>query len=227
MSYKSYSKAPSRPFDHLYDLNFICNPTRLQRLNERALLQTAPLHIIPCYHLMFSDHKRNFYLPQKNPLPIEPPVDRSKCKRACFLNQNLLSNVPLNYTPNNESIKLSENPQKEKTFRSIKSQTKYRESEVQTGPYLPDAKLAAHQICVPEIACIGIKTIPTLRDIKIIERNRIRKIWEENLLGASMEEKIRQLKIIEWENYLMHEKEMNEMQENRLQQVKNLHEKKK
>lgn len=222
MNYKSYQKSPCRPFDHLYDPNFICDPTLLKKLNQKALLQTAPLHIIPCYHMMFSsDHRRNFYLPQINPLPIEPPVERSECKCACFLNKNLLINAPVSCGSSDQSFKADELPN-EKTFRSIKCQTEYRESEVQTEPYLPDAKLAVGETCIPEIACINITTQPTLKDIKKIERARFRRNWEKNLSAstASMEEKIQQLKVIEYENYLMQEKEMNELQEDRLQQVK-------
>lgn len=236
MSYNSYKKASSRPFDHLYDKNFRCNLQRFNRLNVNATQKTAQICIIPCYFSMFSNGLRNFYLKSKNPLPIDTTDFYRKEKAACFtssFNANLFRNAPKFIDCNAETagIKLNEiSASALKTYRSIQSQTKYRESETQTIPFLPDAKIRKGEQDIPEIVNVNfcsdnqltVDEVLIESNLDKIDRARARRNFEKSLkkdLSTSLQGKLKQLEVYEWSEYLYREKEINVTQNERLQHV--------
>lgn len=76
MSYRSHTAAPSRVFDHLYDPLFTTSDLKnVSKENCIALTHSAPIHVYPVYHSMFSElnhEQRNCYAYQKNVLPHVP-----------------------------------------------------------------------------------------------------------------------------------------------------------
>lgn len=233
MSYNSYKKASSRPFDHLYDKNFRCNLQRINRLNKNAIKKTANVCIMPCYFAMFSNGLRNFHLKQENPLPIDVTNVCCKQKFACnslSFNKNLCSHAPIKSLDKDKEastgIKLNEiNKNALKTFRSVQSQTKYRETETQTKPYLPEAKIRQGEHDIPEILKINFcdkDEVLIATNLDKIDRARVRRNWEKTLRKNSstlVEDKLKQLEVFEWSEYLYREKEINMMQNERLQHV--------
>lgn len=108
-----------------------------------------------------------------------------------------------------------------KTFKSVKCQTKYRESETQTCPYLPEAKVQTNKL--PEILHVSLcnKEL-NIYDIDKIDEKRCRHAWENFIQkdsSMSLQEKLKQLESFEWKDYLNREKEINEIQQERFQHV--------
>lgn len=109
-----------------------------------------------------------------------------------------------------------------KSKRSVICQTMYRESSAQTDPWLPDAKLRTGEKFSPEILMVSCDTEPGLREVEAIDRARIRLEWERALPKLSKTElplRIAQLEAFEWEEIVAREREMNENQKDRMEQV--------
>jgi Cilia- and flagella-associated protein 91 len=178
---------------------------------------------------MFTDlvtKRRNFYFPQRNPLPITSDDIQSPkmmCDRA--MNTNHFVFTPI-LAQREEIYKLDVPYQPMmKSTRSVKCQTKYRESSAQTEAWLPNAKLRDGEMCVPETAFVNCETEPGLREVEAIERARIRREWENQLPTMTQDQfplRIAQLEAFEWENLIAREREMNENQMNRMEQVEQM-----
>lgn len=221
-TYKSYRKGSDRAFDHLYDPNFVANQTKINKLNRIAILKTAPLHIIPCFYNMFSEIRQNkFCFPQRNGLPFDTNNYEARITSKIPTNYNLFSVQNDSILKPTFRLSKNENFGPKASKRNVKSQTTYRESEIQTDPYLPDPKLRANELKLPEILHVDCNNKPYLEDVLKIERNRIRKKFEESIRDApiSMDYKFNQIKIFEWESYLLREKEFNDMQFRRMEYV--------
>lgn len=177
---------------------------------------------------MFTDlvtRRRNFYFPQRNPLPITSDIRIPKmmCDRAVntnhFVFMPMLAQREEIYKP-----EVSYQPMMKST-RSVKCQTKFRESSAQTDAWLPDSKLRDGEICVPEIAFVNCEIQPGLREVEAIERARIRREWENQLPAMTQDQfplRIAQLEAFEWENWIAREREINENQINRMEQVEQM-----
>ena len=223
MSYKSHSKSANRAFDHIYDPVHKSSSQAI-KLNYKALAKTAPLHVIPCHSTMFTDlvtRPRNFYFSQQNQLPFNPSdirgCQRMLCDRA--INTNLFFLTPIELCHNSIEPEIYQSTPK---TRSIECQTKYRESTAQTEPWLPDVKLRDGEKELPEVLLVNCLNEPVLRDVEAIERQRIRRDWEKALPDVATKDfplRTAQLEVFELENFFAREKEMNEMQKDRMEQV--------
>lgn len=221
-TYKSHQESSTRAFDHLYDPNFIGNEGKIHHLNCKSIYQTAPMHIIPCFYSMFSEIRRNkFYFPQRNRLPYNSNDCCAKIVNKKFVNQNLFS-VPSNVAFDENLYRLDpESPLPSMSMKNKVSQTIYREAEMQTEPYLPNPKLRIDETKLPEILYVECDEEPDLRDIEKIERDIIRRKWEDNLrqLPISLKEKVKQMKVFEIREQLLREKELHEVQQKRMDYV--------
>lgn len=190
-------------------------------MDFKALGKTAPLHIIPCYANMFTDRplrRRNFYFQQRNPLPTNPC-----CSQIFVCNRAIDTNIFV-YNPNQTEKALHEETSypKAKEMRSVRCQTMFRESSAQTDPWLPGAKLREGEKCFPEVLMVNCDFEPGSREIEAVERSRLRRHWENLLPSFSKEElpkRLAQLEAFEWEKIIARERELNEHQFDRMQQV--------
>lgn len=178
---------------------------------------------------MFTDLmtcSRNFYIPQRNPLPITSDIQRSKILLEKTLSTNLFFHNPILEVPEeNFDLDCSHQKPKPRTTRSVMCQTTYRESSAQTEAWLPDGKVREGELRVPEVALVECYKMPGLREVEAIERARFRRNWENQLPGMSPEEfplRIAQLEAFEWENLIAREREVNENQMNRMKQVEEM-----
>jgi len=218
MSYKSHASAPTRAFDHLYDPVFTASRGVIQKLNMKGLSRSAPLHILPCYHFMFSaavNKPRNFYFLQRNPLPVDGSV--AKCYSRS-INTDLFYGCPIDSQYQEE-----DEPLPVKASRSVSCQTQYRESSTQTDPWLPDAVVRLNGMQVPECLLVDCATNPGVREIEAIERARRRREWERQLPAPTSKDemslRISILEAFEWENIIAREKDFNDDQQQRMDYV--------
>lgn len=194
-------------------------------MNFKALSKTAPLHIIPCYSMMFTDllsKPRNFQFLQRNPLPISPSENQFTTVLLCHrgINTNLFTFNPVVHC--DEVFQAEVLRSQSKPTRSVKCQTKFRETSAQTESWLPDAKLRDGEKCVPEILFVNCYAEPDLHEIEAIERARARRDWEKflpNVVGKDMKSRTAQLEAFEWKNIIARELELNESQMDRMKQV--------
>lgn len=113
-----------------------------------------------------------------------------------------------------------------KKSRSVKCQTKYRESEAQTDPYYPQLTVKSKEI--PEVLFNNFKINNTeinIYDVQEIEKSRHRYRWESSLNrnpSISFSDKLKQLEIYEWSDFLYREKKFNEIQSDRLLEVEKM-----
>lgn len=222
MSYKSHRKSPSRAFDHLYDPLNRSSISRAQRLNSRSISKTAPLHIIPCYSSMFSDsamRPRNFYVQQRNSLPLSRDFSSQiSCARPVNTNQFFIPPVG-DFA---EVFCRDETEPAPTAKHSVSCQTIFRESSAQTDCWLPNAIVREDEECAPEELNVDILVDPGVREVEAIERARIQRDWEMKLpqvTDKDFPERISQLKAFEWQRFVARERDMNEMQADRLEQV--------
>jgi len=221
-TYKSHYESSTRAFDHLYDPSFISNEIKIHQMNCKSIYETAPMHIIPCFYSMFSEIRRSkFYFPQRNGLPYDSNDCCPKIVNKKSVNYNLFSmpsNVPVEENLYRFDVK---NPLPLMSKKNKISQTIYREAEMQTEPYLPHPKLRIGETKLPEILYVKCDEEPDLEDIKKIERDTIRRKWEDNLrqLPLSLEEKVKQMRVFETREQLLREKELHEIQQQRMNYV--------
>lgn len=226
MSYKSHKKAPGRAFDHLYDLTHKSTSRGMKMMNFKALRKTAPLHIIPCYSSMFTDQitkRRNFYFHQRNTLPIKSCVPQ-KAPTTFRCNRTIDTNMFVCNPSSSKTVSFHEEvcSRQPKKLRSVKCQTVYRESSAQTDPWLPPATLRDREKCFPEVLTVNCDHEPGVRDVEAIERSRLRQEWENISPKASKEKlpvRLAQLEAFEWENFITRERDLNENQMERMEQV--------
>ena len=218
MSYKSHRKSSGRAFDHLYDPITKASTKTIAQMNLKALTKSAPLHIIPCYHSMFSDlvtKRRNFYFAQRNSLPI----DTNSC--AVELCNRKLSKNALVFNPSTElsqNFHLHVEGPKSELKRSIDCQTKFRVSSAQTEPWLPDVKNPFDE-GARELMLVKCLTEPNILDVEAIERARIRNKIESSLADKDFQSQVATLEALEWKEIIAREKILNEQQSDRMEQV--------
>ncbi|XP_070509150.1 cilia- and flagella-associated protein 91-like [Chironomus tepperi] len=173
---------------------------------------------------MFSEVRRNkFYFPQRNGLPYDSNDCYPKIVSKKSVNYNLFS-MPSNVEVDENIYRFEpKRPLPIITKKNKISQTNYREAEMQTEPYLPQPKLRTGETKLPEIVYVECNEEPDLRDIEKIERDTIRRKWEDNLrqLPMSLDEKVKQMKVFEIREQLLREKELHEIQEERFEYVLN------
>lgn len=219
-TYSSYKKSQVRPFDHLYDGAFKGSKETVLKMNNQALFKTAPVHIISCYYSMFSDTRPcKFAFSQRNGLPIVATT------KSC---SNVSSSIPhyLRSTPAKNSLPdpfiFSLKPRVTDTPNHKTCQSVYRDMEIQTEPFLSHPKLRNSARCIPEVLLVeDLRTEPGLEEVKKVERDREVRRREHELreMPLSLDEKINQLKVFEWESFLHNEKEINKMQDRRMKYV--------
>lgn len=221
-TYKSHHESSIRAFDHLYDPNFISNKGKIHHLNCKSIYQTAPMHIIPCFYSMFSEIRRSkFYFAQRNGLPYNFNDCCVKVVNKKSINYNLYS-VPSNVAFEENLYHFEPKQSAPAMVMNNKvSQTVYREAAMQTEPYLPNPKLRIDETKLPEILYVQCDKEPDLADIEKIERDVIRRKWENDLrqLPINLKEKVKQMKAFEIREQLVHEKELHEIQERRMDYV--------
>lgn len=198
-------------------------------MNYKALAKTARLFVIPCQATMFTDlvtKPRNFYFPLRNLLPLNPFDKKScgkvLCDRAINTNQFFWNPVVARCEEGFQHEDYHSQPEECKLTRSIQCQTQFRESSAQTVPWLPNAKLRAGEKDLPEVLLVNCECDPGVREIEAIEKARVRRKWEKALpyvTKKSFPMRIAHLEAFEWESLMTRERELNEMQNDRLEQV--------
>ncbi|KAL7042424.1 hypothetical protein ACKWTF_001131 [Chironomus riparius] len=221
-TYKSHHESSTRAFDHLYDPNFISNKVKIHHMNCKSISDTAPMHIIPSFYSMFSEIRRNkFYFAQRNGLPYDSNDCCPKIVNKKSVNYNSYS-IPSNVQHEDNFYRFEpKNVFEQITMKNKVSQTMYREVEMQTEAYLPQPKLRIGETKLPEILYVKCNEKPDLEDIKKIERDVIRRKWEDDLrqLPMSLGNKVKQMEVFEMQDQLLREKELNEIQEKRMDYV--------
>lgn len=191
-------------------------------MNSKSISQTAPLHIVPCYSSMFSDsaiRQRNFYIPKRNSLPtFRDFSSQISCTRSVDTNQFVIPPVG-EFT---EVFWLDDSEPIPKTKHSVSCQTIFRESSAQTECWLPDARIREGEECAPEALTVSVFTDTGVREVEAIERARVQRDWELQLPQITEKDfplRISQLEAFEWQKLLAQERDMNELQADRLEQV--------
>lgn len=146
MSYRSHAAAPSRVFDHLYDPIFTTSdPKNVYKEDVTALTRSAPIHIYPTYHSMFSElsyEERNSYAYQKNVLPFYPTtskVYKQQQQRQNDDEKKLISVTGVdrpkffsNPISNIRTINIGLMADKSIESKDVEMQVKYRTTSIQT-----------------------------------------------------------------------------------------------
>ncbi|KAG5676023.1 hypothetical protein PVAND_005878 [Polypedilum vanderplanki] len=226
-TYNSHQKSPTRAFDFLYDPTFL-GSTKIAKC--KSIKKMSPTHVLPSYCNMFSDTKRrNYVFSQRNPLPLNANISCPKVSHNIPLDKNIFvfHQHPCMKKSCSHTFVLSSKINtsiEQKMKHSVKCQTIFRESECQTEIWEPEPKLSANTKSMPEILYVKCENYPGEREVRKIERDRIRREWENILSKMSVEtvnmnERIEQLRMFMLEDILLHEKELNEDQEQRMEYV--------
>lgn len=178
-------------------------------------------------------------------LPVAAKSSNAASKKSIFLGSVNLQRAKFFDVPVAESTKRNEKDSQrnddveneneiktEKTFRTIASQTIYREQSAQTRPYLPQAKIVQKTMAstvMPEVVLVSElldgHTVPGQREIDLILNARKRRQWEKALFetnSRSASEKKRILEAFEWHNWLNREEDFELTQSQRLEIVKKI-----
>lgn len=177
---------------------------------------------------MFSDsatRRRNVCIIKRNVSPISR---NSPLQKACVrpFNPNLFVMQPA--VAADEVFQVDDSEEVPMTQHSIACQTVFRESSAQTDSWLPDAKVRDGEACAPEAMIVEVLADPGIRHVEAIERARIQLDWEAKLPQVTDKDfpsRILQLEAFEWQRHLARERDLNEMQADRMEQVAALIEK--
>ncbi|KAJ3276014.1 Cilia- and flagella-associated protein 91 [Terramyces sp. JEL0728] len=242
LTYAHAGVLPNRPHDYLYDSTYTVAglSDHLKAMNKSQAQQVI---IHPTFNNMFSALRH--YPPMRyqlkiNPFPKGYGEDRSQVveptnvagqNRFKYFRRPVMPYLPIfggqiiyskQKTVAHAGPSLPEPIQKSKT---VGTQTKYRESQAQTDPYSPDYIFKPNEP-PPELLALSSLShgngLPTgVAELEMIERARVKRIWEAQLPVAvdqeSFERRLKMMEEMELKEWQERENEIKKLQDERLE----------
>ncbi|KAJ1508461.1 Cilia- and flagella-associated protein 91 [Coelomomyces lativittatus] len=235
---------PCRPNDYLYDPVYTvsCYKDHIQTL---AAARTTRVAVVPNFRNMFSnlpnypsvfiELRKNFEkadLGNDRYVPVDEHPHVNGKNRYKYFRKPLIPYIePVQHLVPKPKLPES-NPEthaNESMFFPPKKvnmavQTMYRENDAQTDPYSPEYTFSSGQR-YPEILALASLTyqagLPVgLAEIEMIERARLKKIWEQSLPVAtdevSFQKRLKMMEAMELKEWAEREKEIQRLQKRKL-----------